>query len=180
MVINKIWKPIIGYEGLYKISNYGEIKSLNYGRTKREKIMSPNKDTDGYLLISLSKEGSVKKHKIHQLVLIHFVGRKPFSEAVCRHLNGEPGDNAYFNLQWSTKSDNQKDRVRHGTISTNLQTRDQRGSKNNMVRLICADIPEIRKLSLEGMSDLDISKIYNVSKGCIYGITHNINWKYIK
>ena len=61
--MKEIWKDIKGYEGKYQISNKGNIRSLNYRRTGKTKILQPGKDKDGYLLIGLRKDGK-KKMKI--------------------------------------------------------------------------------------------------------------------
>jgi hypothetical protein len=66
------WKDIPGYEGSYQVSSFGNVKSLNYHRTGKEKIMKPCFDTNGYLQLLLRKSNTVKSHKIHKLVAIAF------------------------------------------------------------------------------------------------------------
>ena len=61
---NEIWKDIKGYEGLYQVSNFGRVKSLNYNRTQNEKILKPGNDCLGYYRISLSKCGKAKTKAI--------------------------------------------------------------------------------------------------------------------
>ena len=60
----EIWKDILNYEGLYQVSNYGNVKSLNRinrnGKTVHEKILSQAKSTSGYLQVNLSKDNKVK------------------------------------------------------------------------------------------------------------------------
>lgn len=65
---NEIWKDIKGYEGLYQVSNFGRVKSLNYNRTQNEKILKPGNDCLGYYRISLSKCGKAKTKAIHRQV----------------------------------------------------------------------------------------------------------------
>ena len=60
--VTEEWKDVIGYEGLYQVSNLGRVKSLNYNRTGKEKIMKGGKDNNDYLFIILSKKGKVKKY----------------------------------------------------------------------------------------------------------------------
>lgn len=57
------WRDIEGYEGLYQVSNLGRVKSLNYRRTRKEKLLSARKHTDGHLFISLYKNGKEKTTK---------------------------------------------------------------------------------------------------------------------
>ena len=54
------WRDIAGYEGLYKVSNLGRVKSMNYMRTGREKILKARKDSYGYLQAHLYKDGKDK------------------------------------------------------------------------------------------------------------------------
>lgn len=51
----EIWKDIEGYEGEYQISNYGNVKSLNYLRTGKERILKPGKNRGGYYYVQLYK-----------------------------------------------------------------------------------------------------------------------------
>lgn len=106
---NEMWKDIIGYEGLYQISNLGRIKSLerkvrhNYGglRIVPEKILKPSPDGDGYLYISLSKEGKKKNPKIHKLVAYHFL-ENPDNLPQVNHLDEDKNNNRLSNLEWCT------------------------------------------------------------------------------
>ena len=68
------WKPIKEYEGLYEVSNYGRIKSLigQYGK-QREKILKNNKQKNGYIHITLYKNGKLKTYSIHRLVAETFI-----------------------------------------------------------------------------------------------------------
>ena len=177
--MNEIWIDIFGYEKLYQVSSYGKIKSLNYKRMNTERILAPNKDKDGYLLISLSKNGIVKKYKIHQLVLTHFVGPKPFDKAVSRHMNNKRDDNLYTNLQWSTKSENQKDRILNNTVSTNLKLINQFGSNNRKSKLNNDKVLEIRNLIKNNYSDSEIADLYGVLRKCINDVRNHKTWNHI-
>lgn len=65
--MNEIWKDIIGYEGLYQVSNYGRVKSL-IGRYKNVSILKPGLSKSGYLLVVLCKNKIRKNFLVHQLV----------------------------------------------------------------------------------------------------------------
>ena len=66
--LNEIWKPIKGYEGLYEVSNFGRIKSLNYNHTGKGKILKQNQIMNGYKLVMLYKDGNGKNYLVHRLV----------------------------------------------------------------------------------------------------------------
>lgn len=102
--INEIWKPIKGYEGLYEVSNFGRVKSLNYNRTGEEKILKflENKK---YLSVSLWKNKKYKQYKVHRLVAITFIPN-PDNKPYVNHLDCDPSNNNVNNLEWCTQKEN--------------------------------------------------------------------------
>src|SRR5574344_1047861 len=97
-----LWKDIVGFEGLYQVSNDGQVRS--YYRTK--KTLIPQKDKDGYNRVFLFKNKKGKWHFIHRLVLEAFVENIYKKEQV-NHKNGIKNDNRLENLEWCTQSENQ-------------------------------------------------------------------------
>lgn len=111
---NERWKDIIGYEGLYQISDWGRIKSLYRKVDKTHvyntRILKPCKDKDGYLFVYLCKNGKQKYIRIHQLVGKYFVpnpDNKPIFDHI-KPVTKEYCNNHYTNLQPITYSDNIK------------------------------------------------------------------------
>lgn len=111
---NEIWKDIPGYEGRYKISNYGKVWSYF-----KKDFMSIYIDKDGYSRVALFKDGKQKQLQVHRLVAQTFIPN-PDNLPVVRHkvsiVNG--GDNSVDNLQWGTIQDNADDRTRDGLHKT--------------------------------------------------------------
>ena len=66
--MKEIWRDIKGYEGKYQVSNTGKVKSLNYKRTGKERIMKGNDNGHGYLRVSLTKDGKEKKCRVNRLI----------------------------------------------------------------------------------------------------------------
>lgn len=100
----EIWKDIKGYEGLYKVSNLGNVKSLERPRVNggilKEKNLKSGKTSSGYLNVSLSKNGSIKNFLVHQLVAISFLNHKPNGHSiVVDHINEDKMDNNVLNLR---------------------------------------------------------------------------------
>ena len=103
--MKEIWKDIKGYEGKYQISNKGNIRSLNYRRTGKTKILQPGKDKDGYLLIGLRKDGKKKTYKIHRLVAEAFL-ENPNKKPQINHIDGNKQNNHISNHEWTTNKEN--------------------------------------------------------------------------
>lgn len=120
---NEIWKDIPGYEGLYQVSNWGRVKSLNYHQTGRIQIMKPNKlKKGGYLRIRLCKNGDSKRFLVHTLVALAFVPNPdPEHKTQCNHINEITSDNRAVNLNWMTPKEN-----------TNWGTHNERVAKANI------------------------------------------------
>ena len=96
------WKDVIGYEGIYQISNQGRVMSLNFGKTK---IRKPSFHRDGYLKIILRKNKRYKTFLIARLVAQHFLPDWDKSLQV-DHINGVRTENHVDNLRMVTGSQN--------------------------------------------------------------------------
>jgi hypothetical protein len=93
----EIYKDVIGYEGIYQVSNLGNVKSMKFNK---EKILKPSKDSKGYLSINLSVNGVVKMRNIHQLVAESFLNHKRCGyKLVVNHLDFNKTNNNVSNLE---------------------------------------------------------------------------------
>ncbi len=134
------WRPVVGYEGLYEVSDHGRIKSLprviarGRGHTNKIKfpgcIMKPEDNHRGTggsrLSVRLSRDGRYRKWGVHQLVLQAFIGPCP-DGLVCCHNDGDYRNNHVENLRWDTQSSNILDAVAHGTHTLAGMTRCLKG-----------------------------------------------------
>ena len=112
---DECFKDILGYDGHYKISNYGRVKSLKNGIGR---ILKASEDTKGYLKVLLYKNGNVKVWRIHQLVAITFLNHKQCGhERVIDHIDGNILNNHVSNLQIITNRENCKKRKDKATYS---------------------------------------------------------------
>ena len=92
----QVWKDIKNYEGLYEVSNYGNVRSLKYGKIK---YLKPADDGNGYYFVNLSKNGIVKNFKIHRLVANAFIPN-PNNLPQINHKDEDKTNNKANNLEW--------------------------------------------------------------------------------
>lgn len=100
----EIWKPIPGYEGLYEVSNMGNVKSLNYHRMGKEKLLKLQ-IVEGYLYATVSKNSKSEHLRVNRLVWTIFNGAIPTGLDV-NHINEDPLDNRLENLNLMTPKEN--------------------------------------------------------------------------
>ena len=116
----EIWKDILNYEGLYQVSNYGNVKSLNRinrnGKTVHEKILSQAKSTSGYLQVNLSKDNKVKIFQVHRLVAVAFIDN-PDNKPQVDHIDNNKHNNHVENLRWVTGKENMGNVITKITLS---------------------------------------------------------------
>lgn len=107
---DEVWKGIEGYEGLYQVSNFGRVKSLERVIIRKngkplcvkEKLLKARKHTDGHLFISLYKNGMGKNYKIHFLVAEAFIPNTE-NKPICHHIDKNKENNVVENLIWVTQ-----------------------------------------------------------------------------
>lgn len=98
----EVWKPVVGYEGLYEVSSFGRIKS---NKVKTKKIMSLQNNWIWYLFVWLSLNNKETKKTIHRLVAQAFIPN-PENKKTVNHINWITSDNRIENLEWCTYSEN--------------------------------------------------------------------------
>jgi hypothetical protein len=98
------FKDIVGYEGLYQVSNLGNIKSF---RSNKERILKSGLGGNGYLTVALHKDGVTKTHTVHRVVAMAFLGHTPNGyKIVVDHIDNNKLNNMVGNLQLTTARHN--------------------------------------------------------------------------
>lgn len=95
-MMKEIWKDIEGYEGKYQVSNMGRIKFLKF---KKIRILRSEKDVNGYLRVTLHKNGIIKRYKVHRLVAQAFIPN-PNNLPQVNHKDEDKTNNNVSNLEW--------------------------------------------------------------------------------
>ena len=105
------WRPVVGYEGLYEVSDWGNVRSLNYNHTKKINLLRKVNGKDGYHIVGLHKDKKQKEGKVHRLVAEAFIPNPDNKEQV-GHLKKLPDGtedktaNEAWNLAWMTCTEN--------------------------------------------------------------------------
>lgn len=160
------WVDVIGYEGLYQVSDHGRVRSLG----RKARILKTVKRSNGYLKVNLSKNGKVKNQSVHRLVATAFVSNDEDLPEV-NHEDGNKENNHYSNLVWCTSSYNQKHAFANG-----LQ-KPQRGAKNGMAKINENDVKEIKRLYGTGRySHRIIGNMFGISRQQAGRIINGDRW----
>lgn len=109
----EVWRDVKDYEGLYQVSNMGNVKSLDRiiikkdgkSKTIKERVLSPNKSSNGYLTVQLYPQIEHKRWLIHRLVAQAFIPN-PYNLPQIDHINAIRDCNKVDNLRWVTVSEN--------------------------------------------------------------------------
>jgi hypothetical protein len=141
-MLKEIRVPIIGYEGLYEISNYGNVYGLDrYVRNSettyrlvKGKKLEPQKNTlrDNYLQIGLSKNNHTHTYRLHVLVAKHFIPNTNNLSQI-NHIDGNKSNNRIDNLEWSAPLMNSRHAWQMGLANVNHLKRKVRCCNNNTI-----------------------------------------------
>lgn len=130
--MKELWRPIFGFEGLYEISNWGQVKSLGNDKYRKEKILKPRKTRYGYLQVNLSKDGKHYTMRVHRLVAEAFLPNDDLFKTQINHKN----ENKELNFVWINDNgsvDESKSNLEwcDYTYNNNYGTRNERAAKTN-------------------------------------------------
>jgi hypothetical protein len=162
-VMKEVWQPVLGYEGLYEVSDQGRVRSLRSG-----KLMKLSVANTGYLQLALSGKPGRKVWHVHRLVLEAFVGPCPNGMEGC-HANGTRTDNQLPNLRWDTRKGNMADAMAQG--------RTNRGEKNPWCKLTKEDVCCIR---LSKSTNAELAALYSMSREAIRDIRAKKRWAHVQ
>lgn len=174
----EIWKDVIGYEGMYEISNLGRVKSLErtvtlgangHKMTHPTKILKTFLMRDDYPALKICKNGKYKTCILHRLVAQHFIPN-PNNLPEVNHLKGVKTDCRASQLEWSSKLNN----VRHA-FQTGLV--DHTGPKNSKAKFTWLQIQVIREAIAAGHQNIDVANYFKVKDNTISNIKSRHTWK---
>jgi hypothetical protein len=147
------WKPIVCYEEKYQISNYGQVKSLNYRGSGKDKILKLQKDTYGYNKVILYKNGKAKTRTVHRLVAEAFVPN-PNNLPQINHKDEDKSNNCVDNLEWCSAKYN-----------NSYGSRKERVSMLQGKKVRCVELDKVFGSFTEAARELGLEGI-NISRCC--------------
>lgn len=121
---DEIWKPVVGYEGKYEVSNLGNVRSLDYRHTKTTHIIAKTYDSNGYFKVNLKVNGVAKNLTIHRLVAMAFIPN-PNGFNQVNHKDENKENNNVENLEWCTASYNSSYGTRPSRLSKHFKNYSQ-------------------------------------------------------
>lgn len=156
------WRPVSGYEGLYEVSNMGNIRSLRNG------CVLALMNSRGYRRCHLAKDGHVKTAQVHRLVAEAFIPN-PENKPQVNHKHGIKSDNRASELEWVTHRENEDHAAENGLKA--------RGSRNAMVTLNPESVQRLLARREEtGMSIYALAREFGVSKSLVSNILNGKHW----
>ena len=170
----EVWADIKGYEGLYQISTFGNVKSLSRpvkhsnGGTKilREKMLKIKvNSTTGYKEVGLSRDGKQKFYLIHKLIAEAFIDN-PHRLPVVNHIDGCKTNNDIFNLEWVTCGENIRHAFANGLSHNNMTSEISRaGNEVQKKQVRCIDDDLVFDSAREAAEYYGV-QLSNLSKVC--------------
>jgi len=172
------WLPILGYEGIYEVSDLGRVRSLDRKVRRpngqvhhlRGKIRIPSDNGHGYPALTLNRDGVKTCFKIHVLVARAFLGPRPPGKEVA-HWDGDRANPKLKNLRYATPIENQADRDRHGTRLF--------GEKHGSAKLMASDVIAIRSRLNAGERSCDLAEEFGVVRSNIAEIKARRTWGHL-
>jgi len=178
--MQEIWKDVVGFEGLYRVSNLGNVKGMSKSwvcgmhgsiRIKPESILKLSIDSNGYNQVWMAKSGKGRHYLVHRLVAKAFLGN-PENKKDVNHKNGKKIDNNLINLEWCTRSENVIHAFKNNLIKPLC------GSKHKMSKLKEDDIFKIRELAGQ-YTKTELAEMFGVGRRSINNIVNYKSWTHI-
>ncbi len=184
------WKAVLGYEGAYEASCLGNIRRItgidSRGRLWPGRTLKPKVGRHNRRVVTLSQYGRRKTWNIATLVCLAFNGPRPANKEVA-HNDGRSLNDRAANLRWATRSENEADKIKHGTRAVGKKngkyTKPEatpRGEQHGCAKLTSQQVIYARKLMDNSIvGSYTISKLLNVSFTTAKDIRNRKTWRHI-
>lgn len=175
--MTEIWKPVVGYEEIYSVSNFGNVvrhsNKGSDGRKPKTKRMSQKAAgwKGEYLAVTLTENNITKNQYVHRIVASAFLGIPADKSLQVNHKDGNKRNNHVENLEWVTAKENQQHRY-------SVLGHSQKGENNATNKYPESTIIKIREMFKSGLySQREIARQTGVDYRYVHTIVHNRVWK---
>lgn len=171
---NEIWRPVVGYEGVYEVSDRGRVRRVGsfsrFGKivTPAPRVIATSLTNSGYAQVHLWQNNKKHSEYVHHLVLRAFKGECPAGHEAA-HLNGRRDDNRPQNLSWLTHAENMAQKFEHGTVL--------HGNDCPASNLRAHEIAEIRRRASAGETQRALAAAFGTTQSNISLIVLGKNWR---
>ncbi len=173
------WRPVVGFEGQYEVSNLGRVKSLprfvahkTNGSMRVHGTILKQIKVMGYMTVPLTVGQKGNTKRVHCLVLEAFVGPRPVGMEARHFPDRDRNNNRANNLRWGTKLENAADKHKDGTMV--------RGEMVKVGKLTAEKVREIRRLHNTGeYSQEELAEMFEIAQTGISCIVRRKTWKHV-
>lgn len=177
------WRLVLGYEGLYEVSDHGRVRSCGwvtqtrnrYGEMRRKsqaQLLKPMPHpTWGHMRVGLRKDGRKQRFMVHRLLALAFLPPAPADKPLVLHRDGDPANNRVSNLYWGDNKDNTQDAIAHGTLP--------RGEQASQSKLTEAQVRAIRARRQSGATLRALAREYGVTHRAIRLCALRQSWTHV-
>ena len=175
----ELWKPVVGSDGLYEVSNQGQVRRSRPGKgTRVGRILKPIITPYGYSSVTICADNLHRRVFIHRLVAEAFIGPIPDGNEI-NHIDGCKTNNSVGNLEIVTRSENIRHAFKHGFYDS-PRAGFQSGSANLNAKLKESDVIHILLcLRLDVSTVRELAKRHGVNPETVYDIVHGKTWKHV-
>lgn len=178
-ILQEEWRPVVGWEGFYAVSNLGNVLSLDRVVIKRNghrrrvqgRMLKVHLGSNGYLSVCLKRPDKQSVVCVHRLVLEAFVGPCPAGLEACHGKSGKY-DNSLANLRWDTKRSNEQDKIADGAVL--------KGVAHPRATLTDDDVRSIRRARENGFQFNEIAAMFGITATHAHRIYHRVCWGHLE
>lgn len=164
------WRPIVGWEGIYAVSDCGRVRRDAGGRgAVAGRVLTVKRNRKGYGYVDLSRGDRKTRRLLHQLVAAAFLSARPSPSHHPNHLDGNKLNNHPENLEWATNAENTSHAWANGLIAP------LRGERNGRAKLAKTQVFEIRSLRGQ-VGARAIAKRFGVARSMVQRIHQGRAW----
>lgn len=166
--LGEVWKDVVGFEGRYKVSNFGRIKSIRNGK---ETVLRPDKMKLGYLRCHFWVNGKSKKFLLHILITKAFGVFEDGKEI--NHIDGDKSNNSIANLEACTRSQNMKHAFKMGLLKP------RRGELNGLSKYTEHHVRGVLAMRELGFQRSKTVEILNLPLSFVKGVLYKKCWTHV-